>query len=503
MPEPSPGGIPAAAAPGPTAPEPAARLLVVLDDDPTGTQTVSDVPVVTRWRPEDVRWALGRGGEGFCVLTNTRSLDTEAARDRTREVVRTVLAACAATPGAPARPIAVVSRGDSTLRGHHVDEVEVVAAELAAHGDPVDAVVMVPAFPSAGRVTVDGVHHVREGGRLVPAGESSFAADATFGYAASDLPSWLAERSGGRLRAADVETVGLDVVRGGTNALADVFAAVGGGRHVVLDAETDDDLERVALACREAERRGRHLLYRIAPGLLRPLLRQAARPALRPDELARHVAAAHPATPHGLVVVGSHVPLTTRQVEHVLRAGGEGVAHVVLDVVAVLDADADVARAAVASVVDGVLRELPTRDVLVTTSRLRVDGVDGADSLRIARTVSRALVELTRAVLAAGRPAFVVGKGGITSSDLATEAVGLRRLVVLGPLLPGAVSIWVDADDEPARDVGPEDRPEAHPGSAAPRAFATPYAVFPGNVGADGSLWDAIEAFRAGVKATG
>jgi uncharacterized protein YgbK (DUF1537 family) len=332
------------------------------------------------------------------------------------------------------------------------------------------------------------VHHVRESGRFVPAGESSFADDATFGYASSDLASWLSERSGGRIRADDVASIGLDVVRGPAGALADALASVGGGRHLVVDAETDDDLDLIATAGRLAERRGRQLLYRIGPGLLRPLLDQAPHPPLTPDQLAGLVVAARPATPHGLVVVGSHVPLTTRQVEHVLATAGRDVEHVVVDVPTLLDAERGAGW--VDELVIRVTAALADRDVLVTTSRRRVDGVDGDDSLRIARLVSAALVDLTRGVLEAARPAFVIGKGGITSSDLATEAVGLRRLEVHGSLLPGAISVWRDASDHTSDEE-------------ARRAYPTPYAVFPGNVGTDSSLADAIEAFRAGVKATG
>ena len=40
---------------------------VVLDDDPTGTQTVTDVPVVvTRWTTEDLRWALAQPARPRC-----------------------------------------------------------------------------------------------------------------------------------------------------------------------------------------------------------------------------------------------------------------------------------------------------------------------------------------------------------------------------------------------------------------------------------------------------
>jgi len=459
--------------------------LVVLDDDPTGTQAVADLPIITRWDADDVRWALDRPGPGFAVLTNTRSLDRHGARARTVEVVRAVLAAA----GDGASRLRFVSRGDSTLRGHHVVEVETIAAELAGVA-PVDAVVMVPAFPSAGRTTVDGVHLVRENGELVPAGRSSFAGDPTFGYSSSHLADWLDERSGGRIAAADVVTIDLAMVRGPVSDLVEGLVAVRDGRHVAVDAETDDDLVRIVAAADLAERAGHRLLWRVGPGILLPLVGQEARPALTVSELAGHVAAAGPATPNGLVVVGSHVPLTTRQVERLHEQARPGVELVVVDVPALLRADERDAE--VARVVAEAVSALAGRDVVVTTSRVRVDGRDGDDSLRIAREVSRALVDVTRAIEDEGRPSFVIGKGGITSSDLATEALGLRRAVVLGTLLPGAVSVWRSADEE-ARET-----------EVGPPASRTPYAVFPGNVGTDDSLWDALSAFRAAaVKATG
>ena len=50
------------------------RRLVVLDDDPTGTQCVADLPVLTRWSVPDLQWAFQQPTTGFFVLTNTRSL---------------------------------------------------------------------------------------------------------------------------------------------------------------------------------------------------------------------------------------------------------------------------------------------------------------------------------------------------------------------------------------------------------------------------------------------
>ncbi|MBN9200813.1 MAG: hypothetical protein J0H70_05510, partial [Microbacterium chocolatum] len=49
------------------------------DDDPTGTQAVADLPVLSRWGVDDLGWALDTGAAAVYVLTNTRSHDAETA----------------------------------------------------------------------------------------------------------------------------------------------------------------------------------------------------------------------------------------------------------------------------------------------------------------------------------------------------------------------------------------------------------------------------------------
>ncbi|WP_241984836.1 four-carbon acid sugar kinase family protein [Cryobacterium adonitolivorans] len=455
----------------------AGPTVVVLDDDPTGTQTVTALPILTRWEADDLRWAFEQGGTGFCILTNTRSLSVVDARARNASVLEAVHAAAAG------RLYVIISRGDSTLRGHHVDEIDEACRTLARVGwGSVDAVLVVPAFPDAQRVTIDSIHWIFENGAWLPAGDSSFAGDATFGYSSSDLREFIAERSYGTLRADEVDRITLDEVRGDPFELVDAIASVSGGRHLVIDAADENDLRSIALAAMRAESRGRRLLYRTSPGLLRPRLAQLPQPPLSTTEVGAAVARAHPATKHGLVVVGSHVPLSSRQLGDLL-AHDSSVREIMIDVPTLMRSPNP--AAILARIVHYAVTVLADEDVVLSTSRERIDGVDGDDSLRIARVVSGALVTVTREVLRRAQPAFLIGKGGITSSDLATAAVGLRRATILGSLLPGMVSIWQSGD--PSLDG----------------VAATPYAVFPGNVGGDEALTQAVAAFRAGANSIG
>jgi uncharacterized protein YgbK (DUF1537 family) len=455
-----------------SAAEVAARIsggprLVVLDDDPTGTQTVTDVPVLTSWTIDDLRWALRQDSAVFFVLTNTRSLSPEDAAARNREVVRALHTASAAE----GTGYVLASRGDSTLRGHFPLETDVLAEELTEleGGGAPDGVVLVPAYIEAGRLTVGSRHWMRTAGGLLPVGESEFARDSTFGYRSSSLPEWVEEKTGGRVPADEVLRVTLDDLRGGGPAhTARLLSTLRGGRVAVVDAVCDDDLRVLALALAQAEENGTRLLYRVGPSLVRARAGQAARAPLTPAELRPLRGDA----PHGLIVVGSHVALTTRQLDRLRERGG--IAEYELDVALLLDEerrDAHIAEVAAAAA-----GALDSADAVIRTSRVLVTGADPDDSLAISRRVSVALVEAVRRVSAVRRPAFVVAKGGITSSDTATHGLEIRRAWARGTLLPGIVSLWEPVD-------GP--------------AAGIPYIVFAGNVGGTDALADALDLLRS------
>lgn len=444
--------------------------LIVLDDDPTGTQSVADLPVLTRWEQDDLVWALEQGRDAVYVLTNTRSLDAESAAARNREIVTAALAAAERLE----RRIAFVSRGDSTLRGHYPLETDVIAATLEELGGPVpDGVLIVPAFPDAGRVTIGGIHYYRQNGELVPVAETEFAKDATFGFRSSALPEWVEEKTKGRWAAADVTVLSLDIIRRGPEAVAAVLQDVRGGQPIVVDVVIEDDIRIVALGLELAEADGKQFLYRVGPPFVRARIGQEIASPLEPAQLAREGAAAA----GGLIVVGSHVDLTTRQLA-ALREEHPELPTVELSVSAIIDADRRDAHIDEAKA--RVVEALASGDVILHTSRELVKTDDADASLAISRDVSAAVCEVVSHALRETPPSFVIAKGGITSSDVATSGLEIRHAVVRGPMLPGIVSLWQAVG-------GPAD--------------GIPYVVFAGNVGDEDSLARVVEKFHAGAVA--
>lgn len=452
------------------------RVLVVLDDDPTGTQSVSNLPVLTRWDVADFAWAFGYEVNGqrqraVYVLTNTRSLDPAEAAARNEEIVRNALAAAASAD--PALRLSFVSRSDSTLRGHYPLEPDVIAATVTAvNGETTDGVVIVPAFPDAGRVTIGGVHFTRgtgeDAGQLTPVAETEFARDASFGFANSEMAKYVEEKSKGRFPADSVIVLDLDIIRASTDpnisakAIADAIDAATDSTPIVADIVTENDLRALSLGLEEAERRGKKLLYRVGPPFVRARIGQEIRTELSGEEA---YAGNTPSVAGGLIVVGSHVGVTTRQL-NALTEQHSAARIVEIDVEKLLG---ESAREYLDETVDTVVTALRGGDVIVHTSRLLIKTADAAESLRIARTVSAAVVAVVNRTLKTFPPRFVIAKGGITSSDVAAHGLEIRHAIVRGPMLPGIVSLWEPVDG-PAKGI--------------------PYIVFAGNVGDDQSLAD-------------
>ncbi|MBA2511233.1 MAG: hypothetical protein H0V28_07110 [Rubrobacteraceae bacterium] len=438
------------------------RRIAVLDDDPTGTQTVHGVPVLTTWSVEDLRWALEQPSPTFYVLTNSRSLPEEEAAALNREVASN-LAAAAERSGTG---FVVTSRGDSTLRGHFPAETDALEEGI---GEEVDGVILCPCYLEAGRLTADDTHWVRQGDVLVPAGETEFARDASFGYSSSDLREWVQEKTAGRVPASEVVSVGLpDIREGGPERVSEILRGVAGGLPVVVNAASYSDLEVFVLGLLDAEEGGKRFLYRTGPSFVRVRGGIPEKGPLSREELYRR----RPHRGHGLVLVGSHVEMTTRQLAEALEL--DGVIGVELSVARLLrgeEREGEIQRVAAEMNVG-----LVESEVVVYTSREVTDGGPGLTGFEVGRAVSDALVEVVRRVDGEVPLAFVVAKGGITSSDVGTRGLGVRRAEVAGQMLPGIVSVWVLPEES------------AFPG--------LPYVIFAGNVGGPDSLARVIQILR-------
>ena len=424
--------------------------IVVLDDDPTGVQTLAGIRVLLAWDATRIRAALD-GRSAVHLVTNTRALPAERVQPLVEGAAR------ASLEGVPAARI--VLRGDSTLRGHLLEEYLGVRNVIAPAGWPV--LLLVPALPSAGRVTVGGVHLFERAGVRTPLHETEYARDGVFAYGSARLLEWAEERSGGLLAANAGRELPLDRLReGGPGAVAAALSELAScGIPAVLapDAETVDDLETIAAGYRAAAAVGAAVIVRCAPTFAGVLA---------------HTTASAPAPLPGagdgvLVVCGSYVAQTTRQLGRLLSAWPQSL--VEADVLALAGTTPEDEIARLAGKASARLRRGPV--AVLATPRERPEGTTSLEAgERIAVNLARVVAALDR------RPSVLVVKGGITSAVTLREGVGADEADVVGPVVPG-VSRWAPR------------WPDGSP---------LDYLVVPGNVGDDELLAGLVEGIVRG-----
>ncbi len=431
---------------------PAAAKVVVLDDDPTGTQTVHGIPVLTTWDTAALEAELREPGPCFYILTNTRAFPPARACAINREIGANLAAAATRAN----RAFTVVSRSDSTLRGHFPAETDALAVGL---GVTFDGTLIIPAFFAGGRLTVGDTHYVADGDTLTPAGETEFARDKSFGYRASDLRAWVEEKTAGQVRAAEVVSISIDDLRcSGPDRCAQKLLALPRGGIAVVNAAASADLAVLTHALGVTERAGRRYLFRTAADFVAAYAGIAPRTLLTADELRTPGIRAG-----GLLVAGSYVGKTSTQLDMLFQRCPQ-LDRVEVAVEQLLQKDRHPLE--VERCIAAVGHALAAgRSVALLTSRRLIVGCDAADSLEIGETVSSSLVRIVASL--ATRPRWLIAKGGITSSDIATRSLGIRRALILGQALPG-VPVW---------QAGAESK---WPGLA--------YVVFPGNVGGPDAL---------------
>ena len=361
------------------------RHVVVLDDDPTGSQVVHNVPVLTRWDDSDLRWAFAHPARTFFILTNTRSLDADATESLLRELDSRIHRVAEEL----GTNVALLSRTDSTLRGHFPLETDVLrrgAVERDAPTTP-SSWHLRTSTPAGSRSTTCTTSARAQS--TCPSAKTVYAADEAFGYHSSSLTDWVEEKTGSDVRPPPVLSVSLTEIRsGGIASVTRLLLAARDGAVVVVNALDESDLEVVVLALVAAEATGWRAICRVGPSFVPVRAGIGRRAPLQPAEILRGPARRG----HGLVVVGSHVELTTQQVEMLLAQ--RGITAVELDVSALLDSAGESAE--LDRCTEALVEAASRGDVVLMTSREQVVIEVGPSSLELARRVSTALVELSR-----------------------------------------------------------------------------------------------------------
>jgi uncharacterized protein YgbK (DUF1537 family) len=440
------------------------KKIIVLDDDPTGVQTVHGIDVLTQWDKGLLREAFTKKETVFYILTNTRGLDEAETERINREIAGNVYQIARET----GVDFAFVSRSDSTLRGYYPLEIDVLSEEMKRlTGKGYDGHLIIPAFIEGGRLTYQNTHYILEGDIMVPAQQSEFARDKVFGYRNGDLTKWVEEKTEGRFQPEDCAVVGLNDIRSGPDAVEEILLRVQGNSPVIVNALSYADLDVLSFALVQAESKGKKFIFRTAASFVKAYGGFGEQGYLAKEKLIAKGAESN----GGLVVVGSYVQKTTRQLEQLLQ--NTDIHSLKLDVKKILNSERQ------ADELERVIKEMNLRlgqghSVVVYSSRDLVVAEDKSKNLEIGTIVSNALVQIVRSLKVT--PKFIIAKGGITSSDVATKGLNIRKARVLGQVSAG-IPVW-------------------QTGSEA-KFSGMPYIVFPGNVGTDRTLLETVQKIES------
>lgn len=435
------------------------KKIIVLDDDPTGVQTVNGIHVYTDWSEESIAAGFAEEQDMFFILTNSRAFSAQY----TKEVHQTIAERVMAESKKTGREFMIISRSDSTLRGHYPLETETLCKTLEQEsGKTIDGEVLMPFFKEGGRFTIGDVHYVQEGDYLVPAGETEFAKDKTFSYTKSNLAEYVEEKTKGAFKAAAVTCISLDDLRAvAVDKIVEQLMAVKDFNKVIVNAVDYVDVKVFAIAMIRAMKAGKTFMFRTAAAWTKVIGGVPDKALLTKEEL---VVPGN--TNGGLIIIGSHVKKTTDQLAKLKEL--KDVKFIEFNHMLVLEPEK--LEAELRRVVGDVEQAIENgQTVAVYTGRKRFDAGSEEESLRVSVKISEAITSIVSRLSI--QPAFLIAKGGITSSNVGTKGLSVKRALVLGQVAPG-IPVWK---------TGAESK---FPGMS--------YIIFPGNVGAVTTLRDIV-----------
>lgn len=441
------------------------KKIIVLDDDPTGVQTVHNISVFTDWTAESIEAGFVEENSMFFILTNSRGFTAQETEKAHKEIAKVVQE----TAKKFNREFIIISRGDSTLRGHYPLETEVLkdtVEELST--TRFDGEVIIPFFQEGGRFTINNIHYVQYDEELVPAGETEFAKDRTFGYSASNLAEWAEEKSNGRYKANDATFISIEDLRSlNIDRIVDQLMAVNHFNKIVVNTVDYMDVKVFVIALVRAMRKGKVFMFRSAAALTKVIGGVSDRPLLSREELVKDNS-----TNGGLIMIGSHVKKTTEQFEELKKC--DFIHFIEFDVHLVLNDDAFKAEEnRIVNLVNELISNGQTVSVYTKRERLDLGENKKEEELKLSVKISNAVTSIVKRLQV--RPSYIIAKGGITSSDIGTNGLGVKHAIVAGQVKPG-IPVWYTGDDS------------KFPG--------LPYVIFPGNVGTKTTLKEVAELLQ-------
>ncbi len=285
---------------------------VVIDDDPTGSQSVHDCLLLLKWDYSTLIKGFESGSNLFFILANTRSLSENDAKLTIEEISKNLKAVI--TSEAYAEEIIFISRGDSTLRGHNFLEPSILNNCLG----PFDATFHIPAFIEGKRLTINGSHFVDK----TPINQTIFARDRIFGYETSNVKKLLFQKSKCQINLDDIQNLYLSDLKilndEENNIVFKTLKNLKNNKHVIVDIENYAQLKKFSLVIKKLTKQ-KKFLFRTAASFISSISEKKSNPQ---DDIFfsnLRIKNKEKSFLPGLIIVGSYVELSTLQLRNLLE----------------------------------------------------------------------------------------------------------------------------------------------------------------------------------------
>jgi len=285
---------------------------VVIDDDPTGSQTVHDCLLLLKWDCSTLAKGFESKSNLFFILANTRSLSENDAKLTLEEICKNLKTVIALQ--AHEEEIIFISRGDSTLRGHNFLEPSALNSYLG----PFDATFHIPAFIEGKRLTINGSHFVDK----TPIDQTIFARDEIFGFETSNVKNLLFQKSKSQIKIEDIQNLLLPHIEilndEENNIVFKKLKNLNNNQHVIVDIENYSQLKKFSLVIKKLARQ-KKFLFRTAASFISSISEKKSVTQSKKFVSNLRIRNKEKSFLPGLIIGGSYVKLSTMQLNNLLE----------------------------------------------------------------------------------------------------------------------------------------------------------------------------------------
>ena len=441
--------------------------IIIIDDDPTGSQTVNGCNLILKWDYETLLKGLKDSSNLLFILANTRSLSKKDVKIRLKEIC-SALREIMNNSSFAEEDFVLISRGDSTLRGHNFIEPYIINELLG----PFDATFYIPAFIEGNRTTVNGNHFVDN----IPIHKTIFSKDKIFGFNTSNVKELIYEQSNFQLDFSHIENIFIRdfelLETNQTNKLCKYIEKLKNNKKVIVDIMDYSQLDKFSRIIKSLLKK-KKFLFRSAASFISSLsnVKRTQKDHIYFSQLRRKNN--NGKAMKGLIVVGSYVELTTRQLNKVLEISlCKPIEINVFKLYEFFKIGDNLNLNSLKKLIMNAIRQNLIRESIpvLYTSRKTIFPTDKNDLIQFQLFLSAFIAEIVSAIK--NEIGYLISKGGITTNTIISEGLEADSVYLEGQILPGISLVTFNLLKQKGK---------------------LPIVTFPGNIGNKMSLVKALE----------